>query len=70
MKKLTKELSAKTIQELEKESQTLREELAKDVLNQKVNPAKDTNVIMKKRKQLAVLLTVLGQKKYEKDVNR
>ncbi len=63
MKKLTKELTGKTIKELEKQSLVLREEIAKLVLNQKVNPAKDTNVVVKKRKELAVVLTFLSQKK-------
>lgn len=63
MKKLTKELTGKTIKELEKQSQVLREEIAKLVLNQRVNPAKDTNVVVKKRKELAVVLTILLQKK-------
>lgn len=63
MKKLTKELTNKTIKELEKQSQMLREELAKLTLNQKVNPVKDTNVTVKKRKELAVVLAILTQKK-------
>lgn len=63
MKKLTKEFLGKTVKELEKQNQVLREEIAKLALNQKANPAKDTNVLVKKRKQLAALLTVLTQKK-------
>lgn len=63
MKKLTKELTNKTIKELEKQSQMLREEIAKLTLNQRVNPAKDTNIVVKKQKELAVILTVLTQKK-------
>lgn len=63
MKKLTKELSGKSIKELAKQMETLRQEIAKLTLNEKVNPAKDTNTIPKKKKQLAVLLTILSQKK-------
>jgi len=63
MKKFTKELSGKTEKELEKQTQLLREEIAKLVLNERVNPSKDTNFLMKKRKALAVLLTILKQKK-------
>jgi ribosomal protein L29 len=63
MKKLTKELTSKTVKELEKLIQTLREEIAKLVLNKKVNPSKDTNLLRKKRKSLAVMLAVLTQKK-------
>ncbi len=62
MKKLTKELTNKTIKELVKQSQTLREEIAKLTLNQKVNPSKDTNITVKKQKELAVILTVLTEK--------
>lgn len=63
MKKQTKDLQSKTIKELEKMSISLREEIAKLLLNRKVNPGKDVNNLFKKRKQLAVLLTVLSQKK-------
>lgn len=63
MKKFTKELSGKTEKELEKQTQLLREEIAKLVLNERVNPSKDTNFLKKKRKALAVLLTILKQKK-------
>ncbi len=65
MKKLTKELIGKTVNELEKQVQTLREEIAKTSLNEKVNPEKDTNVIRKKRRLLAVVLTILAQKREE-----
>ena len=62
MKKNTKTYREKTIKELEKENGSLREEIAKLQLSFKSNPPKDTNLLMKKRKQLAVLLTVLGEK--------
>ena len=52
----------KTGKELIKEAQLLREEIAKLQLSFKSNPAKDTNLLMKKRKQLAVLLTVFTEK--------
>ena len=63
MKKLTKELTNKTIKELMKQSHMLREEIAKLTLNQRVNPSKNTNIAVKKQKELAVILTVLTQKK-------
>lgn len=63
MKKITKTYQEKTIKELEKENSSLREEIAKLQLSFKSNPPKDTNLLMKKRKQLAVLLTVLAEKK-------
>jgi ribosomal protein L29 len=62
MKKTTKELMGKTVKELEKQATALREDIAKTILNQKVNPSKDTNLLRKKRKQLAVILTVITQK--------
>lgn len=63
MKKSTKELQSKSIKELEALSQTLHEEIAKLRLEEKVNPVKDTNVIHKKKKRLAVILTIISQKK-------
>jgi len=63
MKKITKTYREKTSKELVKETYLLREEIAKLQLSFKGNPPKDTNLLMKKRKQLAVLLTVLSEKK-------
>ncbi|MFA6532607.1 MAG: 50S ribosomal protein L29 [Patescibacteria group bacterium] len=63
MKKTTKIYSGKTVKELEKDASLIREEIAKLQLSFKSNPPKDTNSIVKKRKQLAVLLTVLSEKK-------
>jgi len=62
MKKITKTYREKNSGELVKEIQSLREEIAKLQLSFKSNPPKDTNILMKKRKQLAVLLTVLTEK--------
>lgn len=62
MKKQTRIYKEKTLKELEKEIVALREEIAKTKLNQKITPAKDTNLLFKKRKQLALLLTVFGEK--------
>ncbi len=63
MKKLTKEFTNKKPGELEKEAQNLRQELTKLQLEHKVNVPKDTNSLIKKKKRLAVLLTVMSQKK-------
>lgn len=63
MKKQTKIYKEKTLKELEKDNASLREEIAKLQLSFKGNPPKDTNLLMKKRKQLAVLLTVFSEKK-------
>ncbi len=63
MRKITKIYSGKTSKELEKKVGLLREEIAKLVMSFKSNPPKDTNSLTKKRKQLAVLLTLLSEKK-------
>ena len=63
MKKMTKIYSGKTNKELEKEAVSIRQEISKLQLSFKSNPAKDTNGLAKKRKQLTVLLTVLSEKK-------
>lgn len=63
MKKLTKELREKSITQLEKELLALQLEITKGKLSFKSNPPKDTNVIFKKRRKAAQILTVLGEKK-------
>jgi len=68
MKKLTKELKNKTIDQLEKEIQIIRSEIAKLRLETKTNPTKDTNLLIKKRKRLAVILTILKEKQELKDL--
>lgn len=67
MKKITKQYSGKSVQDLEKEELSLRKELSKLNLESKVSQPKDTNAIMKTRKKLAVVLTVMGMKKEEKN---
>jgi ribosomal protein L29 len=63
MSKYMKEVSQKTVQELEKSIIDLRHELAKLTVEASVSQQKNTNTVPNKRKQLAVLLTVLRQKK-------
>ena len=58
-----KEMSQKTVQELEKAIADARLELAKLVVESSVSQQKNTNTVPNKRKQLAVLLTALRQKK-------
>jgi ribosomal protein L29 len=58
-----KEMSQKTVQELEKAIADARLELAKLVVESSVSQQKNTNTVPNKRKQLAVLLTALAQKK-------
>lgn len=68
MKKNVSELQKKTIIQLEKESLVVREVIAKLRLEVKVNPPKNTNLLRKKRKELARMLTVLTEKK-DKELN-
>ena len=58
-----KDVSQKTVQEIEKSISDLRLELGKLTLESSVSQQKNTNTIPNKRKQLAVLLTALAQKK-------
>ncbi|KKQ02146.1 MAG: hypothetical protein US11_C0001G0105 [Candidatus Roizmanbacteria bacterium GW2011_GWA2_36_23] len=67
MKKIVKELKNKSKADLEKQIQLLRIEISKLKLHAKVNPAKDTNLIRKKQKELARTLTAAsGIKETEK----
>lgn len=63
MKKIVTKLSQKTEAELHKELSQLRKEIIKSNLESIMAPQKDTNSNTKKRKQIAVILTVLNQKK-------
>ncbi|MFZ2026229.1 MAG: 50S ribosomal protein L29 [Microgenomates group bacterium] len=63
MSKYMKEVSQKTAEELKKDIATARLELAKLNVEMTVSPQKNSNVISNKKKQLAVLLTALQQKK-------
>lgn len=66
MRKVTKQYNDKSGVELSKEAVALRGEIAKLQLERIVAPQKDSNLISKKKKQLAVLLTVMAGKKEEK----
>ncbi len=63
MSKYMKEVSQKTAEELRKDILALQMEIAKLNVEMSVAPQKNTNVISNKKKQLAVLLTALQQKK-------
>lgn len=58
-----KEVGQKTVQELEKSVADVRLELAKLTVEASVSQQKNTNTVPNKRRQLAVLLTALRQKK-------
>ncbi|MCX7880908.1 MAG: 50S ribosomal protein L29 [Patescibacteria group bacterium] len=70
MKKVVKEWQKKSIKEIENEINKIREEIAKLRIEMKVNPPKDTNILIKKRKNLAVALTILTQKKEEETLKK
>ena len=63
MSSYMKDANQKTVPELTKSVVDLRLELAKLTVEQSVSQQKNTNMVPNKRKQLAVLLTVLRQKK-------
>lgn len=53
----------KTRIEGEKEAVALKKEIVQLKIEKKVNPQKDTNLLMKKRKKLAQILTVIHSQK-------
>lgn len=63
MKKAIGDLRDKSLEALRKETVELSEELAKLQLERGVNPNKDSNIIPKKKKRLARLLTITSEKK-------
>ena len=63
MKKAIKDLETKTAKELSQAVKQAREELDRLTLTAKSNPGKDTNIIAKKKKELARMLTILTEKK-------
>ncbi len=70
MKKNLVELHKKSVKDLEKEAKSLREEIAKIRLELKTKPPKDSNLLIKKRKMLARVLTILQEKKEEQEINK
>ncbi|MBW7960324.1 50S ribosomal protein L29 [Patescibacteria group bacterium] len=70
MKKIIKEIRSKSIAELEKQRVSLAEEIAKMKLSKKAIPQKDTNLLKKKRKQMAILLTIMTEKKELEDIKK
>ena len=62
MKKIVKEYQDKSIKELGSEERKIREEITKSRLEVKTAQVKDTNVLAKKRKRLAIVLTLKTMK--------
>ncbi len=65
MKKNIKELQSKSVSELDKQVNDLRNEIAKLTLDVYANKPKNTNQVAMKKKQLAVVLTVLSAKRVQ-----
>ncbi|MBI4004771.1 hypothetical protein HY358_01385 [Candidatus Roizmanbacteria bacterium] len=63
MKKQIAEYERKSIQELEGDATSIREAIARLRLEVIVNRPKDSNILMKKSKQLARILTIITMKK-------
>jgi len=63
MKKIVTEYTNKTIGALEKDLNALRHEIAQLSVERGVKPHKDTNAIAKKKRNVAMLLTIIQQKK-------
>ncbi|PIS15759.1 50S ribosomal protein L29 [Candidatus Roizmanbacteria bacterium CG09_land_8_20_14_0_10_41_9] len=63
MKKTIGDLRDKSLEALQNEVAQMGEELAKLQLERGVNPTKDSNLIPKKKKRLAVALTIISEKK-------
>lgn len=61
MKKTMSELRQKEVKELIKEKEKLAQEIGKLSLEHNTNPAKDTNMIYKKKKKLAQILTIIKE---------
>lgn len=70
MKKYIKQIRDESIERLEKDAQRIREEIAKEKLEAKVNQPKDTNKLFLKRKKLAVILTILSEKKELENIKK
>jgi len=67
MRKITKEMINKSIEELAKEATSIRQNIAKKIIERKVKPDKNSNAIKTLKKRLAVVLTVARQKELTKE---
>jgi len=70
MKKNIDQLRKKSIKELTSDSESLRLEIIKLKMGEKSNPTKDSNLLTKKRKTLARILTIISEKSEEKKVDK
>ncbi|MDA1316445.1 MAG: 50S ribosomal protein L29 [bacterium] len=63
MKNIISEYTNKEVGELQKDLDVLKQEIAKLSLEKGIKPHKDSNAIAKKKRTVAMLLTVMQQKK-------
>ncbi len=68
MKKFIEESVKKSVKDLSDDIQVCRNEIAIARLEKKITTKKDTNIISKKRKQLAILLTLRNSKTENKKI--
>lgn len=62
MKKAVIKIQQKSVAELHKDLSQLRTEITKIMVESRLAPQKDSNLVMKKRKEIARILTVMNQK--------
>lgn len=70
MKKMVKDLRSMSIEQLEKEIIVLREEISKLRLEQNTRTKKDTNIVAKKCNKLAIMLTLITEKKEQELIKK
>lgn len=64
-KKDIEKIKDTSIKDLEREAQASKKDIAKSILEYRANPPKDSNTLHKKRERLAILLTVMNEKKIQ-----
>lgn len=62
-KKELEDLRSQSIKELEKQAENLIKEIAMQKIELETNKPKDSNILLKKRKKLARIWTIIEEKK-------
>lgn len=62
-KKELEDLRSQSIRELEKQAENLIKEIAMQKIELETNKPKDSNILLKKRKKLARIWTIIEEKK-------
>ncbi len=63
MRKSITDLVKKSVNDLEKELNTAKQEVNKLIIQLKLKPEKDSNIVFKKRRRIAQIATILQEKK-------